>query len=1264
MGRAASLWILALVAGPTPVAWAQDAAPPPRTGRVTTPDGRPMAGARVQVVRYDAAHPPLDPWGHPLIEFDPTDPLPRSGGTVVATVVADDEGRFTLPARSGSSEALRVEDARGVAVRADARDGTPFELRTQPARRIAIEVLGPDDHAVPATARLTSRTTEGPAAWWYGEVAAGPGAPGVAWIPAEAPLEGFITVKGRLALGVTLPTPDDEGRIVLRPFSGPARLRLTVRDAEGRPVAGASARVTVSAWDGPDGAAWPFPPPYAGNPQSRVLLRGATSAADGTVDLTGLPVSVVTECTITADGQPTRRWFGAAPLRAETTLAAEIAFEPAHAIRGHVRDAAGHPAHDVEVFAHAADRPTRVSIGTATAADGSFMLFPAAPGTYRLGVRSRGSFAVLDAPGLPTRLRDRGASHPGSDDLPGILRVPAPTAEAIEIRLEAAARLRLRVTSPDGAPIPGATADVRLDLFTDGETRVLALLPPHYLPQPLDPGTLDFDGLPAASTVALNVSAPGYAGVYGQRLIVPPSTALMDLHVVLRPLRRLRGRVVSAEGAPVADVGVVIGGKTVVETDAEGRFEAGDLPPQTRRLSLFGFPPTATATHLDVGDATRDADERTLRLPPDVRTLVVRVVHKDQPVPGVPLDLSVDDGSHPRVRIADAEGLARFAGLPRRAFVVQSPGRMPGVKVSADASSIDLPLTNPPTPRVGPSAEDAVHPGWIFGEVRLPDATPVSSASVRLRWPGAHELRNHYTTPLGGHFGLPRPRPKTGLDVPDAPSPIGTGTLSIDQVKDARGRPANVRNHTQSLTAADLERPLVVTLQAGRSITGRVVDEDAAPIVGAIVTAHVKDASFADRPTTLGPTDGDGRFEIVGLPDEGTISLTARGARDEWAPRAPVPVVPGVAPTIVLRARRALVGTLVDDAGRPWTDVEVRLEAVHGTATPVLPATNRATLRTSETGAFRFADVTPGVPFVVTVPESRSDGVGPFPVSVTLPALPDQPLHLIAPRRHTIVGRVTTEQGAPVADANVEVSRWFLDDPTPVATTRVRTDAEGRFRIPNLRAGPTALRVTPGRFPGGASTPPTQTLRVDVPGDAVTVRFPDPVPDLLVLDLADATATPTNSRFFAVGSDGSVAVLPLRAERQTKGKPLRLSAEIGTRFGTAWIVFGDGRVACLEGLRASATPVSVAPSPSHRTRALLEGVPEPVARALHLELRRGPVTLPLTRDTGSYASGPLAPGRYTVHVSIGASALRGRIDAPESIDVETTPEFKITYQGE
>ena len=211
-----------------------------------------------------------------------------------------------------------------------------------------------------------------------------------------------------------------------------------------------------------------------------------------------------------------------------------------------------------------------------TDAEGRFEVGDLAVGRYDLEVRARG-FAPARVPGLRV---DEGV---GQADFGTVVLVPGASIEG-------------RVADPDGRPIAGA--EVTVEIERDG-LMALSLSGPRNRVETGADGRFVVADLVPDRPVTLAVAKPGYGSEFTSS-VRPPVDAIA---VVLRPSGGLKGRVVDAQGDPVAGARVMAapdhralasGPRRTPRrerppwsrSDADGRFLIEDVEPGTLQVSV------------------------------------------------------------------------------------------------------------------------------------------------------------------------------------------------------------------------------------------------------------------------------------------------------------------------------------------------------------------------------------------------------------------------------------------------------------------------------------------------------------------------------------------------------------------------------------------------------------------------------------------------------------------------------------------------------
>ncbi|RKH14343.1 hypothetical protein D7X74_20195 [Corallococcus sp. CA047B] len=286
---------------------------------------------------------------------------------------------------------------------------------------------------------------------------------------------------------------------------------------------------------------------------------------------------------------------------------------------------------------------------------------PPAPPRGALQVRGR----VLDARGQPVAGVEVSATVP----LPGetLSELPCDTDPAVSLA--------------DGDCSNASAWDWALELVASrrGSAFVLTSTPSAQ------DGTFTLEGLPQG-TVAVWALGPE-----GAALEEDVATGTQDLKLVLVPAKKLSGRVVDEDGAPLPGTRLTVlhtGNARYFETvaDAEGRFAVGPLPEAS--YTLAAAHPGKLSTWLqDLGPLPLEED---LVLHPP-RRIVGQVLDGERPVPGV----SVTEQAGERIAVTDADGRFTFDNLLPSAYVMtaEHDGQRAVAEVELTEHQLDAEVT-------------------------------------------------------------------------------------------------------------------------------------------------------------------------------------------------------------------------------------------------------------------------------------------------------------------------------------------------------------------------------------------------------------------------------------------------------------------------------------------------------------------------------------------------------------------------------------------
>jgi carboxypeptidase family protein len=511
----------------------------------------------------------------------------------------------------------------------------------------------------------------------------------------------------------------------------------------------------------------------------------------------------------------------------------------------------------------------------------------------------------------------------------------------------------------------------------------------------------------------------------------------------LPPARRLQVRVTDPAGRPLAgaEVGVtpLAGGAdaaggwrpapAAATTGPEGSAALPAAPsvPLLLAVSAPGFPlyrqeiaPTAPAEIL-------------VRLKPGLPRKVEARSREGQPVQGVAV--ATADG-HP-LGTTDASGRLEVAvaageALPLRLLAADGRWARGTLKAAPDGGGPAVFLLEPPEEIRG-QVVDRQTRRPVAGALVWVDGSPLTMAST--------DAAGRYTLRLsaGGEAGL---------------RAAAAGYLAGR----ALSAPAAAPRGPRQMPA--------LALAPAVAVQGLVVDGTGRPLADVDLRAASSDRRSAD-PDPRARTGPKGTFRLSGLAPGEAYRLSA--SRDGFVPsRLPLaaPQRGAAAPSlrIVLESGRAATGRVVDRAGKPVADAEVRLLPV-GSDDP--RSAREATLRavTGASGTFRI-DRLAGGPFNL---RARARGFAP-----TLVRRVDLPPGngsvdlgtLVLERGLTLEGRVVDTAGNPIGGATVQVTPstglavWDLPLDGEAPGWETVSGRDGAFSFAGLAPGGETLRAS------------------------------------------------------------------------------------------------------------------------------------------------------------------------------------------------------------
>ena len=581
-----------------------------------------------------------------------------------------------------------------------------------------------------------------------------------------------------------------------------------------------------------------------------------------------------------------------------------------------------------------------------------------------------------------------------------------PTVEHAAVSLARGAPLSGRVVDDHGKPIAHARV-----VATNASEVLTVADPPRDAVFTRTDGSFAFPTL-SAGTWRITASAGDLAPTTTPPIAVDGVHPRSGIEVQLAAGAVVRGTVIDASGAPVAaaEVSVVVHGylawrtRRQAFTDASGAFTIRGLEP--RAVDVVAWHDTGASAIVAVDLAARR--EQDLRLTLDVTGAITGTVvdNHGQPLGDAQVIAEADTGDRAvwSVRgtqdtVTDQAGAFRIAGLPDGAYTVRAA--RPG------ASEAALWLSNgiATQPNAAPIRIVVAADGRVAGRVQL-DGKPVTAFSVA--------LGNTSPVPIvakDGAFAIAAPAGTYALTV------AGPGFVTT-------GRDVTVTE------GADTDASFDVT--AGRSISGRVVDDNGAPIAGATVAAgallsgggdelYIKNESIAAKDTV---TDASGRFVLSGFPP---ASLTILAGKTNAGRSTSIQLPPGsdsVALDLVLAPTSGLTGRVTRN-GAPLADTMI-------IASPIGAMWSSFFVSTGPDGTFALDALAPGA--YVVYPMLGRGGAVPGSmymrrIEVALGTKAQVEIDA-TPGPVTLAISVKTDTGAPLPQGHVGTVQLAIDPHT------------------------------------------------------------------------------------------------------------------------------------------------------------------------------------------------------------------------------------------
>lgn len=1020
--------------------------------------------------------------------------------------------------------------------------------------------------------------------------------------------------------------------VALRPA---ASLEGTVRDAAGRPVAGAEVSIA-----GPPPVPIPLPTPIF----FPIGVDPVRSDAQGRFLLDGLPSKVELKLSVASAAYAPWEEAGVRLRPGERRRGVDVLLDAGLLITGRLVDQEGRPVAAASVTA--SRRPEGGPAGMVIRIGG--------PGGGRGGPRGAGAGArggLMGGEDLPEvypdadgRFTVRGAK-PGIWEIevaaPGFapksvaglkLEEPGPL-DAGTVVLEPGVVLEGIVTTEAGAPVPYARCRVVKELSALSE----------FLTR--EDGSFTSGALAPGSNVTLTVDADGYAAVERPGLTPP----VAGLAVTLKPASRILGRVVEKEsGRPVPDFGIAAsrsrsaggggmrlsmemqGGEVPFHSE-DGAFVLEDVDPG--KVTLAARAPgyqESVLRDLEVPEGD-DLDGVVFALDRSASVSGVVVGDAGRPVPGAAVERKAASvgGFGPVVRAGGGRGRATTDGDGR--FVLEGLERGP-MTISVSHPDYEPADVDVDTTRDVEGLRVALsRGGTLSGVVLHEDGSPVPKASVAAvaagsdRFGGARSL----TAGADGAFtfeGLPAGRYTVRAEA------AGLTPAAAENVVVAPGPPSP---------------PVELRMSGGVTLSGSITGVKEADLPRFTVRV-VAGAGGLGRSA---PVDAAGRFEVKGLAPGPVTLMAGSGLFGGRSMARTIQIPEGVASyeTVLEFPRGNVVEGTVTRGGRPVAGASVIFQ--------------HAALRTSVTavtdaaGSYTAEDLDDGT-YNVTVLLVGSGLSHATEVAVEADRTLDVELPL-ARITGTVTDAVTRQ---PVEGAEVGHRRQGEGQPLGgsgfIFMRAARTDSSGFFQIEGLEDGAYDLTV---RKEGYAFerrpvviVPNLEVAEVAVelePAEGITLRVEDAASGLPLRSVGALVVTGGGDPLAPGGSGASVAHQGTLAAEASGLFRLRT-----LRPGTYRVVLGGSGLATetIHDVEAPASELAVRMAPGGTLEVRAPGLkPGETARAVLLDGRGRPVHVWTFPAEPAFILRPDDP-RVIPDVKPGSYVLRAALPGGGSRDVPVT----------
>ena len=1048
---------------PPAAAAAKPAAPAVISGKVSAPDGKPVAGATVRAI-------PMPP----KTEMAYRAPRPDVPKAIVAKT--DAQGAFKVEGLAPGTQTLRVEaSGYAPAFAADVPAGATLNLRLKPGFTVVGRVLDLTTQKAVAGASVTGLERD---AARFGKDAAhavttaddgtfkiADCASGVVVVEAIAP--GKARARLDRVLARALPAGEEPDPTANTLYLSPGgRLAGKVVGADAKPLA--DAIVTAAPTDG----------------NLMTMFRETRNAAqrtdaNGKFSFDGLPAG--SKYTVRA----TKEGFASdddGPLVVEAGTDRgdlELKLESGAILSFRLVTAEDVPVNDVDVRLASQGGARRRGGFGGTDVDHD-KITPQGDGKFLVRALDAGTFDLTLAPPDYADITKEGLKLRSGETL-----------DLGTLRVRESKSISGRITDSQGQPVGGAVIST---FWLDGAT-------PHVREvRSSAEGRYRLAGLSDVPVRSLSARADGFATATKDG--ATPGDTAADF--VLQRNGSVVGRVqLSAGGVPAAfrvqaypeakegqeraGFRIMISNRPdedKVFTDPSGSFRLDGVEPGTVTITVLsdGKAPARKTGLVVTSDGVTDAGTLTLT---DGRTLHGRVVAaKDEaPIPGATITLSQPQGfmmamgrdNAAAAAITGVDGRFEIAGLEAKTYTV-------------DAGQIDY---SPNSGRVEIPAEGEVDEltiklsrgGIITGAVRDAQKQPIPSAQVILTSPARGTGPQTVSTGPDGHYTFDKIPPGEYIVMR---APTGGGPMMIF------GGMKQVAVREGETTVFDIDEAAKI------SLTGRVT-KSGQPVANAMLFFGVDDGTEQMGEMKSSRTDGDGRYQ-VGLDHAGayTVAITAGGRMFVAGRGAKITVPDSPAPVVDIPLKGAEVsGHIMNAEGKPVSGAMVSVRPKDGSA-PAGDGHGGMADMTDPDGSYLVDGLEPGEYSVTVAAAGYRNADGP---AVKIEGDSDtRVVDVRLEKGRTVRGHVLDANGNGIAGAMV-MAAPSGSVPSGRDALPANSDVNGAFVVTAPADGPIDLTAVAAGFP------PARVTGI-IPEDGGDLALRAPRPGRIKVTVAGADGKP------------------------------------------------------------------------------------------------------------------------------------------------------------